>query len=248
MHYQNLLFDLYGTLADIHTNESKKELWKQLAVWYKSHGAFYTPWELHKTYQLLVQEEKRQAALRHPDYTYLDIRLERVFEKLYENKTISVSPELAGETALFFRTMSRTRLSLYPGVRTMLKELRADGRRCFLLTNAQHVFTVPELKLLGIADCFDGILISSMEECAKPDPHFFEAACTQFGLSKKGTLMAGNDPSTDIAGANAFGIDSVYIHSNLSPKWAGPPKSTYLVPNGSISRMKQLLLSATVAQ
>ena len=126
----------------------------------------------------------------------------------------------------------------------MLQELRADGRRCFLLTNAQNVFTMPELKLLGIADCFDGILISSMEECAKPDPHFFQAACRQFGLSRKETLMTGNDPSTDIAGANAFGIDSVYIHSNLSPRWAGPPKSTYVIRNGSISQMKKLLLTA----
>lgn len=58
MHYQNLLFDLYGTLADIHTNESPKKLWNLLAVWYKSHGAFYSPWELQKTYQRFVQEEK----------------------------------------------------------------------------------------------------------------------------------------------------------------------------------------------
>lgn len=97
MHYQNLLFDLYGTLADIHTNESKKELWKLLAVWYKSHGAVYTPWDLQKTYRHLVQEEKKQAALRHPDYIHLDIQLERVFEKLYANKRICTSKEVIAE-------------------------------------------------------------------------------------------------------------------------------------------------------
>ena len=243
MHYQNLLFDLYGTLADIHTNESKKDLWKQLCVWYKSHGAFYTPWELQKTYKRLVQEEKKQAAFRHPDYSCRDIRMELVFEKLYVNKSIHVSPDVVAETALFFRTMSRTRLNLYPGVRAMLQELRADGRRCFLLTNAQNVFTMPELKLLGIADFFDGILISSTEECAKPDPHFFQAVCTRFNLAKADTLMIGNDPVTDIGGANAFGIDSVYIHSNLSPEWTGVPKCTYLIRNGEIRQLKKLLLT-----
>lgn len=241
MHYQNLLFDLYGTLADIHTNESKKELWKLLAVWYKSHGAVYTPWDLQKTYRHLVQEEKKQAALRHPDYIHLDIQLERVFEKLYANKRICTSKEVIAETALFFRTMSRTYLKLYPGVRPMLQELRAEGRRCFLLTNAQNVFTMPELKLLGIADCFDGIIISSIEECAKPDPHFFQAACVRYGLEKADTLMIGNDPVTDIGGANAFGVDSVYIHSDLSPKWTGAPKSTYLIRNGGMDQLKRLL-------
>lgn len=80
-----------------------------------------------------------------------------------------------------------------------------------------------------------------MEECAKPDPHFFQAACTRFGIAKTGTLMIGNDPVTDIGGANAFGIDSVYIHSNLSPKWTGTPNSTYLIRNGDIGQLKKLL-------
>ena len=56
MNYQNILFDLYGTLADIHTDESKKELWKSLSVWYQSHGAAYTPWKLQKDYMQYVAE------------------------------------------------------------------------------------------------------------------------------------------------------------------------------------------------
>ena len=31
MQYDNYLFDLYGTLVDIHTDENAKELWKRLA-------------------------------------------------------------------------------------------------------------------------------------------------------------------------------------------------------------------------
>ncbi len=30
--YDNYVFDLYGTLVDIHTDESKKEVWEKLAL------------------------------------------------------------------------------------------------------------------------------------------------------------------------------------------------------------------------
>lgn len=125
----------------------------------------------------------------------------------------------------------------------MLQELHTHNKHCFLLTNAQAIFTIPELKLLRIIDCFDGIIISSTEECAKPDPHFFQTACIRYNLEKNDTLMIGNDPVTDIEGANAYGIDSIYIHSNLSPKWTSAPKSTRLIQNGSIDQLKKLLLS-----
>ena len=31
MKYENYIFDLYGTLVDIHTDEEKTELWEKLA-------------------------------------------------------------------------------------------------------------------------------------------------------------------------------------------------------------------------
>ncbi len=246
MKYFDFLFDLYGTLADIHTDESKKELWQLLAIWYQSHGAAYTPYNLQKEYEHLVQEELRQSALRHPDYLKIDIQLEIVFEQLYRRQNIAASAELAAETALFFRTISRDHIRLYPAVRTLLHKLRTSGRRCFLLTNAQKVFTMPELKLLGITDLFDGIVISSQEECAKPDPHLFHIACQRYEIEKSSALMIGNDPYTDIAGANAYGIDSVYIHTNLSPEWTKTPDSTYLIQDGEIQKLEKFVTAQII--
>ena len=205
MSIQNILFDFYGTLAGIHTDESRKELWRCLSVWYQSHGAAYTPLQLRRDYRQSVQEEKKLAAARHPQYTALDIRIESVFERLYAGRDVHVSSDVIAETALFFRTLSRAHIRLYPGVRTMLARLHKEGRRCYLLTNAQ-------------------------------------AALDAFGLDKKDTIMAGNDPRTDIAGANAFGIDSVYIHSDLSPEWTGTAGSTYTVLDGDIGKLEKLLL------
>lgn len=243
MIYQSYLFDLYGTLADIHTDEEKKELWKKLAVWYASHGAFYTDFQIRAEYHRLSLEKRSQAAVRHPDYTTLDIQVEHVFEALYTQKGIPACDDLIKETALFFRTISRRYIRLYPQVRPMLLEMRKQGKQCYLLTNAQEVFTMPELLLLNIADLFHGIVISSSQECAKPDPHFFEVVHKRYQLDPSKTIMVGNDPRTDIAGANTYGIASVYIHSNLSPKWEGTPQSTYCIRNGNTEQLKKLLLS-----
>ena len=46
--YDTCIFDLYGTLVDIRTDENKKELWDRLALFYVFYGAGYTPDELHQ--------------------------------------------------------------------------------------------------------------------------------------------------------------------------------------------------------
>ena len=40
--------------------------------------------------------------------------------------------------------------------------------------------------------------------------------------------MIGNDMSTDIAGAKAVGMDTFYLHSNLSPELKEEPEATYV--------------------
>lgn len=36
--YRNYIFDLYGTLVDIHTDEEKEALWEEMADAYKKAG------------------------------------------------------------------------------------------------------------------------------------------------------------------------------------------------------------------
>ena len=39
MKYKNYIFDLYGTLIDINTNEWSAQLWKKMAILYGYYGA-----------------------------------------------------------------------------------------------------------------------------------------------------------------------------------------------------------------
>ena len=60
-------------------------------------------------------------------------------------------PERIREAAWAFRRASTTHLRLYAGVRELLKRLRETDARVILLSNAQALFTRPELALLGDA-------------------------------------------------------------------------------------------------
>ena len=108
-------------------------------------------------------------------------------------------------------------LKLYPGVLEALKLLREKGYRLWLLSNAQRVFTAYELRHLGLEACFDGIYISSDHGCRKPDVRFFRKLLDQQQLDVSKCLMIGNDRRTDIAGATAAGLDTLYMHTNITP-------------------------------
>jgi putative hydrolase of the HAD superfamily len=100
--------------------------------------------------------------------------------------------------------------------------LRKQGYRLWLLSNAQEMFTKYELQHLGIADAFDGIYISSVYGFRKPDTRFFKALLEERQLDPKKCLMIGNDRQTDIAGAKNAGLDTFYMHTELTPQDQSP--------------------------
>ena len=223
--YKACFFDLYGTLVDIHTDETRPSFWKAVADFYTGHGAAYTGKELRGAFSVLCaeQEEHLRSAAGPEAEVELDLRL--VFAALYQEKGVPAADALIRETAVFFRQRSTTHLRLYAGAKELLAALRENGIRVILLSNAQSCFTIPELEALDLMTCFDRIWISSDVGYKKPDIRFFLAALGETGLEPSDCLMIGNDPVSDAAGAKKAGMDAIYIHSGLSPKPAPVPDS-----------------------
>ena len=73
------------------------------------------------------------------------------------------------------------------------------------------------MKLLNIDQYFDDILFSSDYDFCKPDKNFFNVLLKKHNLDPSECIMIGNDPICDIQGAFNAGIDTLYLHSNLSP-------------------------------
>ena len=196
----NIMFDLYGTLIDIHTNESPDVFWESFALSTKGIKE-YDYLDLKKKYLLKCEELQEEKE---------EIELLEVFKYLFE-------VEDANEIAMTFRKLSTRYIKKYRGVDKLLTYLKDKGCKIYLLSNAQASFTIPEMNELDLVKYFDGIAISSDYGVKKPNKDFYLKAMNNFGLSPENTWMVGNDYECDIYPANKLGLKTIYIESNLSP-------------------------------
>lgn len=241
--YQNYIFDLYGTLADIHTNESKPYLYKKMAELYSALGASYDDGkELKTAYRHICKQKKQES-----DHPFFEIEITDVFRELFIRKHMIPSNETVELICNVFRTLSRAYIQLYDGVEEFLELCNEKNKKVYLLSNAQAAFTVSELKILKIYDKFNGIVISSDVKLQKPDKGIMETLVNKYSLNVKQSIMIGNEKASDIGVANAVGMDSLYFHSNISEfqkdlSRIQQIKSTYEVMDGDFRKIKDIIL------
>ena len=213
--YTDLIFDLYGTLVDIHTEESQ-EVWEKTALYFGYYGAHYTGKTLQDAFEKELHARKAIAGQSYECFP--DIPFHEVMADLFRKAGVSKNADRLGiHAAQLFRICSTEYIRLYPHVLEALTVLRKTGFRLWLLSNAQEMFTKFELTHLGLSESFDGIYISSQFGFRKPDVRFFQALLEENSLDPKMCLMIGNDRQTDIAGAKAAGLDAFYMHTALTP-------------------------------
>ena len=204
---KNFLFDLYGTLIDIRTDEWSDAFWKKIAEMLGTAD----PARARERYQALCKETPL------PEGGEID--LTGVMRRLLEEFGVHQD---ALTFARAFRAASMQKLKLFDGVPELLCGLKQRGAKCYLLSNAQACFTHDELKKLGLADKFDGILLSSEVGWKKPSPRFFTAAFEKFSLQAETCIYVGNDLHDDVMGARRVGLRSVYIETEQSGTYADP--------------------------
>ncbi len=241
MKYRHCIFDLYGTLVDIHTDERSPRLWVRMAELYGRSGALFQPGELRESYFRFVGELEGGEQLRQDAHeAHPEIQVEQVFRQLYAEKGVEASDELIRRTGLAFRKHSTDYLRLYEGAAELLRLLRARGCGVWLLSNAQSLFTRWELERLGLDGLFDGMYLSSDYSCKKPDRRFFQALLQERGIDPGQAVMIGNDGVCDIQGARSVGLSTVYIRSNLSPAEV-PPDADYVLEKMDLKQVGAIL-------
>ena len=216
MKYTDLVFDLYGTLVDIQTEEDDR-VWEKTAFYFGFYGASYTGPELKAAFQSAMRAREAKAGQSYECFP--DLPFEETMADLFRAKGVVENADTLGiNAAQLFRISSLDYIRLYPHALEALAKLRKAGYRLWLLSNAQAIFTAYELRLLGLGEQLDGIYLSSNYKCRKPDLRFYQALIDERHLDVSKTMMIGNDRQTDIAGAKAAGMATLYMHTDLTPR------------------------------
>jgi putative hydrolase of the HAD superfamily len=100
---------------------------------------------------------------------------------------------------------------LIPGTREMLERLTGQYRLA-VVSNFTHPPAVEEiLARLGIAPCFEAILISGRLGHRKPHPAVFAELTRRLGLAPAEIVFVGDELQADIAGAQEAGMRTVWM-------------------------------------
>ena len=203
----DIIFDLYGTLISIYTNEQSKSFWKRLSRKFRKYK-FFPPTILKNLYLNKCNELSKK---------YEEIDLLNVFKDIFE-----VDDDKAKIIAKDFRRISIKKINLYNGCYQLLNELKSLGYKIYLLSNAQDCFTRYELHKYKIDVFFNDIAISSNYHIKKPNEEFFKALIKKNKI--KDAIMIGNDYFADIIPAKLLGLKTIYIETETSRKTIGVSK------------------------
>ena len=132
--YKNYVFDLYGTLVDIRTNEDKAYLWDKMTELFGFYGAVYERNTLKKNYFQYCKELEEQMK---KEEEYPEIDLDVVIRRLFADKGVEeVEKSTLDALQMTMRVISTKFIRLYDGVIDLLESLKAKGKKVYLLSNA----------------------------------------------------------------------------------------------------------------
>jgi HAD superfamily hydrolase (TIGR01549 family) len=101
---------------------------------------------------------------------------------------------------------------LFDDVPGFLAALQEAEIATALVTNSSTRTQLAKLEAVGLESAFDAVVISASIGVAKPDVAIFEAALGRLRLTSTDVWHVGDSLSTDVAGAAAADIPSVWLN------------------------------------
>ena len=153
---KGILFDLYGTLIDILTDEVDPWVYSTLSRYLSYRDIKIEPKELKKTYFEDIQSQLKQS-----NETCAEVDVYKIFSNMmhrYGNKKYSKSAIV--DTAVLFRSLTMRRFEVFQGVHEVLSSL-LEKYELALVSDAQWTFAEPEMAMLGLTPFFKFRILSS---------------------------------------------------------------------------------------
>lgn len=164
-------------------------------------------------------------------------RRERCFERLARES--GRDPSIGRHLAYVYDGLrDYTAVRFVPGARDVLAEL-GDRYRLGLVTNGGPDTQSPKIDTLELRDRVDTVVLAGYRTAAKPGPEPFERAMDDLDAAPERTAHVGNSLASDVAGANAAGVRSVWIpyDGDGHPNAVGPDDPT---PDETLESIREL--------
>jgi putative hydrolase of the HAD superfamily len=145
--------------------------------------------------------------------------------------------DFAGRLSEMFCSERRKRHVLFPETSSVLESLSAQYVMG-LVTNGAPDLQRTKIKGGGLGKYFRHIIISGEVDTGKPDRKIFEIALDRFGAGRESAVMVGDTIDTDIAGAAASGIKTVWLKRDSGISQEQTIKPDYIISD--LSRLVTL--------
>jgi putative hydrolase of the HAD superfamily len=233
MNIKGIIFDINGTLSDIHTNEWHDDVYRVLSNLLSYQGISLAPNDVKFNYFEIMKEQRAANGERHREFDVVAI-FRRIVAEHSSDFTRALPKDkleqLPGFLAETHRAASRFKLQRYPGVETTIRQLHKKYHLA-IISDAQSAYAIPELHAVGLSGLFDPIIVSGDYGYRKPDPRLFTAALTSMKMDPAEVLYVGNDMYRDVHGAQRLKMKTVFFKSNQGMQEKEGVKPDYVIYN-----------------
>lgn len=195
MHIKALVFDLDHTLYDRYSTL------RSICYLLRRERDAWFPADLYaaKLGDILAETDKR----------WIYGGWELVHEKLLEQGTFSQAPSPGEFKQEILRLFGLVAVPI-PGVIELLASLHTRYS-LGLITNGESSLQRKKLRLLGLTDSFDEVIVSGELGCHKPDPKIFHTMCKRLNCPPEQMLYIGDSPKMDVSGAYGAGVTPIWV-------------------------------------
>ncbi len=144
------------------------------------------------------------------------IEYQRVFNSYLDEELGEVDYKFLAAAIVGYRRARDSALVPYPHVHLTLHNLMRRGLLLAVVSDAPRESAWLRLVYLNLHHLFDEVITFEDTGMRKPDKAPFLAALDRLGVSADETLMVGDWPDRDMAGASALGIRTVFAHYGFS--------------------------------
>jgi putative hydrolase of the HAD superfamily len=222
-----VIFDCYGTLVDILTDEGKDEVFAQVSLYLRYYGSSTSGSALKSIYQAEKEQYLNTRGEHFPEFD-----MAAVFKTILHREGLN-NPFLVESCCKIFRMVSRERFRLFPDSLHALREIKRSHLPMAMLSNAQDVFFHDEVRMLGLRQFFNYFVVSSYWGFKKPDPRLFSLASSLCNVSPAEAVYIGDDTITDVKGAHDAGLRAILIDRNEKQKDREPKPELYVADLGT---------------